>query len=73
MIKSGKRGRAMQVARMGEMINAVNLVVTFEGKKHLKNIGVDGRIILRWILNKFKFRMWTEFMWLRIFTIGGLL
>ena len=39
-------------------------------RDHLKDPGVDGRIILRWI-----FKMWdgarTELIWLRMGTVGG--
>jgi len=34
---------------------------------------VDERIILKSILNKFANRAWTELIWLRIETNGGLL
>jgi hypothetical protein len=30
-----------------------------EGRGHLKNPGVDGRIILRWIIRKGDGRAWT--------------
>jgi hypothetical protein len=41
------------IARMGETRNAYNILVgKSEGKNHLENLGVDGRIILKWILNK---------------------
>jgi hypothetical protein len=43
-----------------------------EGKNHLKDLGVDGRIILEWI-----FKKWDEVAWnrtgLRTGTDGGLL
>jgi hypothetical protein len=42
-----------------------------EGKNHLKDPGVDGRIILRWIFRKWYVGAWTESIWLKIGTSGG--
>jgi len=36
----------------------------------LGDLGVDGKIMLLWILNKYRERMWTGFMWLRVGTSG---
>jgi hypothetical protein len=43
-----------------------------EGKRSLER-HVDGRIILEWMLGKECGKVWTEFIWLRIGTSGGLL
>ena len=40
---------------------------------HLKDPGVDGRIILRWIFRKNDVGVWTVPSWLRIGTGGGTL
>jgi hypothetical protein len=40
---------------------------------HLEDRGVDGKIILEWMLRIQDVREWTEFIWLRIGTTGGLL
>ena len=40
---------------------------------HLEKSGVDGRIILKWILEKWNGGAWTELIGLRIETSGGLL
>jgi len=40
---------------------------------HLENLGVDGRIISKWIFNKWDGEVWTGLIWLRIGTVGGLL
>jgi hypothetical protein len=46
-------------------------VVKPEGKKHLGDSGVDGRIILRWIFMKWDVGMWTVSSWLRIGIVSG--
>jgi len=40
-------------------------------RDHLKDPGVDGRIILRRIFRKWDVRVWTGSSWLRIGTGGG--
>jgi hypothetical protein len=40
---------------------------------HLKDTGVDGRILLRWIFMKWNVGAWTGSSWLKIGTGGGLL
>jgi hypothetical protein len=37
---------------------------------HLEAPGVDGRIILKWILDKRDVGAWTGWIWLRIGTSG---
>jgi hypothetical protein len=36
-----------------------------EGKNHLEDPGLDGRIILRWIFRKCNVGAWTGLIWLR--------
>jgi hypothetical protein len=50
---------------------ALYIVLFPEGKKPLERPGVDGKIILRWILGKWDVTVWTGFGWLRIETNGG--
>jgi hypothetical protein len=37
-----------------------------EGNKPLEYLGVDERLVLKRILNQQVYRMWIEFIWLRI-------
>jgi hypothetical protein len=39
----------------------------------LEELGLDGRIILEWILRRVGERVWVVFIWLRIETGGRLL
>jgi hypothetical protein len=42
-----------------------------KGRDHSEDLGVDGRIILEWILGKYNGRVWTRVFWLRTGTSGG--
>ena len=42
-----------------------------QGNNHLVDIGVDGRIILRWIFRKWYVGAWAGSSWLRIGTGNG--
>jgi hypothetical protein len=44
-----------------------------KGRDQSEDIGVDGRIILEWILGKYGEKVWTKCMWLRIGTSDWLL
>jgi len=42
-----------------------------EGKNHLRDPGVNGRIIFRWVLRKWDVGLWIGSSWLRIGTGDG--
>ena len=39
--------------------------------EHLEDPGVDGRIVLRWIFQRWNVGACTGFIWLNIETVGG--
>jgi hypothetical protein len=49
------------------------LVRKLEGRNHLRILGINGRIILKWILKNWDVMMWTGFIWLKIGNSGRLL
>jgi hypothetical protein len=36
-----------------------------KGRDHLEDLGVDGKIILEWILGKYDGKFWSGYSWLR--------
>jgi hypothetical protein len=65
---------ARDVEVMGTMRNTYKILVgNSEGKRPLRRPRSGGRIILKWILEKYGWMVWTGFIWLRIRTGGGLL
>ena len=72
VIKSRRMRWVEHIARMGERRDVYRVLVRNpEGKNHLGEQGVDGRIILRWILRKWEGVVGTVWSWLRIGTGGG--
>jgi hypothetical protein len=58
---------------MGDRRSAYGVSVgNLRERDHLKNLGVDGRI-LKWIFQEVGWEAWTGLLWLRIGTGGGLL
>jgi hypothetical protein len=49
------------------------LIQNLNGRDYSEDLGVNERIILIWILGTYDEKVWTGFMWLRIWTSGGLL
>jgi hypothetical protein len=49
------------------MRNAYSILVEYPaGKRRLGDLGVDMRIILKWIIRKYGGKLWTRCIWLRI-------
>jgi hypothetical protein len=59
------------VARIKEMYTKFGHVA--EGKNHLEDLGVDGKIIKEWIVEGWDMKLWIGFMWLSIGASGMLL
>jgi hypothetical protein len=59
---------------MGKIRNAYKILVGYlKERGHLKDVGLDGRIILQWILEKQGGKLRTGFIWFRMKTSGGIL
>jgi hypothetical protein len=59
---------------MGAKRNEVGFWWELRKKRgNYENLDVGGRMIRKWILEKLYVGIWSEFIWLRIETSGGLL
>jgi hypothetical protein len=71
-IKSRRMRWARHVARMGERRGVYKVLVGKpEGKNHLEDPGVGGRITVKWIFRKWDVAVWTGSSWLRTGTGSG--
>jgi hypothetical protein len=43
------------------------------GKDHSEDLGVDAKIILKYILGKYGGKLWTGFIWLKTWISSGFL
>jgi hypothetical protein len=69
----------MKEVRNCKKMAAFSAVVPFQlfwlenmkGRDHLEDVGIDVRIILKWIMKQYGVRLWTCFIWLRMWPIRG--
>jgi hypothetical protein len=47
------------------------LVGNLNGRNHAEDLGLDGKIILQWIFEKYVGKVWIGCSWLGIGTSGG--
>jgi hypothetical protein len=73
-IRSRRMLWAGHVARMEEERNVYRVLVGKpEGKIHLEDQGIDGRMGSKWTLGRLVGRVWSGFAWLRIGIVGRML
>ena len=66
VIKSRRLRSLEHVAGMGERRGSYRVLVgKTEGRNHLEDPGVDGRILLKWIFQKWDRGAWTGSIWFK--------
>jgi len=66
--------RSGHVARLGRRkMHTIFWLGKLKGRDHLGDVGIDGKVILIFILGKWGGKLWTEFILLRIGTSWWLL
>jgi hypothetical protein len=74
VIKTRRMRWVLHEACMGEKRNTHKILAAkYERIDYVKDLGVNGKIILKWILGKQGGKIWTGCIWLRIGTSGRLL
>jgi hypothetical protein len=69
VIKLRRMRWARHLDRIWEKRGTYNVLVgKSEGRDHLGDPGIDGRITLRWIFRKWDMGVWVGSIWLRIGT-----
>jgi hypothetical protein len=58
---------------MGKVVNTFFFSENLKGRDHSGDPDLDKKIMLGRILETWRRKMWTGFMWLKIGTSGGLL
>jgi hypothetical protein len=51
---------------MNETRNTYKITVGRSEENHLGDLGIDERILLKWVLEKWGWMVWVTFIWLRI-------
>jgi hypothetical protein len=59
---------------MGDMVMHTKFwLENLKGKDHSEDLGIEGKIILEWILGKLGGKVWPGCIWLKISASGRLL